>query len=59
MLLQNQSVNEEIKKEIKNTLRHMLMKKKTFKIYGMPKTHGLGLPQKVRKISNQPLNPTT
>ena len=32
----NQWVNEEIKKEIKNTLRQMIMKTQPLKIYGMP-----------------------
>ena len=36
MLLKNQWVNEEIKKEIKNTLREMIMKTQPLKIYGMP-----------------------
>ena len=36
MLLKNQWVNEEFKKEIKNTLRQMIMKTKPLKIYGMP-----------------------
>jgi len=36
MLLKNQWVNEEIKKEIKNTLRQMIMKTQPLKIYGMP-----------------------
>ena len=31
----NQWVNEEIKKEIKNTLRQMIMKTQPLKIYGM------------------------
>ena len=35
MLLKNQWVNEEIKKEIKNTLREMIMKTQPLKIYGM------------------------
>jgi len=36
MLLKNQWGNEEIKKEIKNTLRQMIMKTQPLKIYGMP-----------------------
>ena len=41
MLLKNQWVNEEIKKEIKNTYRQVIMKTKPFKIYGMPQKQGL------------------
>ena len=37
MLLKNQWVNEEIKKEIKkNTSRQMIMKTQSLKIHGMP-----------------------
>ena len=36
MLLKNQWVNEEIKKEIKKYPRDMIMKTQPLKIYGMP-----------------------
>ena len=43
MLLKNQWVNEEIKKEIKNTWRQMIMKTQPLKIYGMlQKQHSEG-----------------
>ena len=36
MLLKKKCVNEEIKKEIKNPSRRMIMKTQPLKIYGMP-----------------------
>jgi len=59
MLLKNQWVNEEIKKEIKNISRQMIMMTQPLKIYGMlqrsPQREihsNTGLPQKRRQISN-------
>jgi len=64
MLQKNLWVNEEIKKEIKKTLRQMIMKTQPFKIHGRLQKQFLreicrdiGLIQKRRKISNRQLNP--
>ena len=60
MLLKNQWVNEEIKKEIKNTSRQMIMKTQPMgccKSSAQREIHSnTGLPQKRRKTSNQQLN---
>ena len=65
MLLKWQWVNEEIKKEIKNNSRQMIMKRQPFKSMGCYKSSAqrdihsnTDLPQKRRKISNRQLNPT-
>ena len=63
MLLNKQSVNKEIKREIKNTLRQMITKTQPFKICGMLykqflEVHSdIGFLQKIRKILNQQLKP--
>ena len=63
MLLKNQWVNDEIKEEIKNTLRQMTMKTQPYISMGCSKSSpkrevhsDMGLPQKARKNSNKQPN---